>query len=366
MGRETRDSWSSAASSEASAWAQAAGSEVFAMGRENFSFLSCSSPSQESLDCSNDLPESILDWGFDAIAVNDLSCGNPIGFVTDRIFSHNPQIKNEYSGCVGVLRKVFTLMDSSYNPWAISEGRKVMFHNATHGADVTQALHYFLQGPPGLLSKLTPSIELSKQKVSLVMLAAVFASAVHDYDHPGLSNDFLINSKNALCENFQGDSVLEKYHCAKTFALLDQHKFGKHLSKKEYSFFKSIVTDMILATDLGHHFELMNRPALKEDFRECLCMLLHVSDISNVARPGIIAKKWTDRVMEEFFAQGDAEKRLNLPLTPMMDRESAHIQRIQAGFIDVIARPLFLKIANLIDDEPGPWIHHLEKNRAIS
>lgn len=42
-------------------------------------------------------------------------------------------------------------------------------------------------------------------------------------------------------------------------------------------------------------------------------------------------KKWTDRVMEEFFEQGDAEKDLGLPLSPLCDRNATVIPESQVG-----------------------------------
>lgn len=57
------------------------------------------------------------------------------------------------------------------------------FHNSLHAADVTQSTNVLLSSP-ALESVFTP----------LEVLAALFAATVHDVDHPGLTNQFLINS----------------------------------------------------------------------------------------------------------------------------------------------------------------------------
>ena len=305
--------------------------------------------------------QCVLDWNFDTIAVCEFSGKKPIQFVTGQIWTLNPQLSSEFGACVKILQEVFAIADTNYNPWATLEGRLVTFHNASHGADVTQAMYYMLRGPPNILHALSPFIALSKQKESLVLISVIFASAMHDFDHPGWNNDFLTKSGNLLIEEYAGESVLEQYHCAKSFALLESLGFSRHLSKSEFAFFKSLVTDMVLSTDLAHHFESMSHPLLLEDYRECLCTLMHAADVSNVARPGYISCKWTDLILEEFFSQGDLEKHLNLAVSPIMDRENANMARIQQGFIDVIARPLFVKLSTLFDLRL--WLKQLEKNR---
>ncbi|KAM5126478.1 3',5'-cyclic-AMP phosphodiesterase 4D-like isoform 6-T6 [Callospermophilus lateralis] len=60
----------------------------------------------------------------------------------------------------------------------------VAYHNNIHAADVVQSTHVLLS---------TPALEAVF--IDLEILAAIFASAIHDVDHPGVSNQFLINTK---------------------------------------------------------------------------------------------------------------------------------------------------------------------------
>ncbi|KAM5125464.1 3',5'-cyclic-AMP phosphodiesterase 4D-like isoform 6-T6 [Callospermophilus lateralis] len=70
----------------------------------------------------------------------------------------------------------------------------VAYHNNIHAADVVQSTHVLLS---------TPALEAVF--TDLEILAAIFASAIHDVDHPGVSNQFLINttaaSKNKVKDN---------------------------------------------------------------------------------------------------------------------------------------------------------------------
>lgn len=57
------------------------------------------------------------------------------------------------------------------------------FHNSLHAADVAQSTNVLLN-TPALEGVFTP----------LEVGGALFAACIHDVDHPGLTNQFLINS----------------------------------------------------------------------------------------------------------------------------------------------------------------------------
>ncbi len=57
--------------------------------------------------------------------------------------------------------------------------------------------------------------------------------------------------------------------------------------------------------------------------------MLHCSDLSNPTKPLNIYQKWTDRVMNEFFQQGDRELSEGLEVSPMCDRHNASIEKSQ-------------------------------------
>lgn len=61
------------------------------------------------------------------------------------------------------------------------------FHNSLHAADVAQSTNVLLN---------TPALE--NVFTSLEICSALFAACIHDVDHPGLTNQFLINSSKFL------------------------------------------------------------------------------------------------------------------------------------------------------------------------
>ena len=92
------------------------------------------------------------------------------------------------------------------------------YHNSVHAADVTQSTHVLLNSPAleviiddsqemtlvclqysqFSIQCLTSILIICFQCVftPLEVMSAIFAAAIHDVDHPGLTNQFLINTSN--------------------------------------------------------------------------------------------------------------------------------------------------------------------------
>lgn len=77
---------------------------------------------------------------------------------------------------------------------------------------------------------------------------------------------------------------------------------------------------------------------------------LHLADVSNPAKPIEIAVRSTELVMQEFFAQGDLEKHLGIPISLLCDRENSNILESQVGFIKYVVLPLFELWAELMPE----------------
>ena len=60
-------------------------------------------------------------------------------------------------------------------------------------------------------------------------------------------------------------------------------------------------------------------------------MVLHCADIGHPAKEWKLHYKWTKQLLEEFFTQGDREKELGLPISPLCDRTSVLVAESQIG-----------------------------------
>ena len=89
--------------------------------------------------------------------------------------------------------------------------------------------------------------------------------------------------------------------------------------------------------------------------------ILHCADISNPAKISKVYKKWVDLVFIEFFNQGDMEKKQDLPISLLCDRETTIIPKCQIGFIKFVVKPSF-DVLKIISPEINTYCDNIIKN----
>ena len=191
------------------------------------------------------------------------------------------------------------------------------YHNYHHAFDVMHVCYL-------LITRCKADDYLDSFNILSILVGAL----AHDLGHDGFNNAFHCTTNSELAIVYNGISVLENYSAAYLFRILRKEKCNifARLNEKDMVKMRSRLIDLILDTDAKNHFTLMTRfkhsMEMKQLSRGLLSsMLLHVSDVSNPMRPGVIARKWAYAVQEEFFRQGDKEKELQLATSPFMDRE---------------------------------------------
>ena len=73
-----------------------------------------------------------------------------------------------------------------------------------------------------------------------------------------------------------------------------------------------------------------------EDRQLMMNVTLYCSDHSHSAKNSVIYFKWMAVEMEEYYQQGDLERKLDLTVTPFFDRAVCNPFKYQLGYIDVI------------------------------
>ena len=71
--------------------------------------------------------------------------------------------------------------------------------------------------------------------------------------------------------------------------------------------------------------------------------MVHCSDLSNPTKPLDIYRQWVDRIMEEFFRQGDREREIGMEISPMCDRYNATIEKSQVTYVFLVRRSIYIE-----------------------
>ncbi|XP_034535964.1 cGMP-inhibited 3',5'-cyclic phosphodiesterase B isoform X2 [Notolabrus celidotus] len=283
--------------------------------------------------------------------------------------------------------------------------RDIPYHNRVHATDVLHAVWYMTTRPipgfqqihsehvtgsdtdsdsgisPGRISYLSSkSSSISDDSYgclawnipALELMALYVAAAMHDYDHPGRTNAFLVATNAPQAVLYNDRSVLENHHAASAWSLYlsrPEFNFLVNLDHVEFKRFRFLVIEAILATDLKKHFDFLaefnakvndvNSPGIdwtNENDRLLVCQVcIKLADINGPAKVRDLHLKWTEGIVNEFYEQGDEEAQLGLPVSPFMDRSSPQLAKLQESFITHIVGPLChsYDAAGLL---PGHWI----------
>lgn len=159
--------------------------------------------------------EHVNKWGLNVFKISEFSGNRPLTVMMYTIFQERDLLKTFKIPLDTFITYLMTLEDHYH--------ADVAYHNNIHAADVTQSTHVLLS---------TPALEAVF--TDLEILAAIFASAIHDVDHPGVSNQFLINTNSELALMYNDSSVLENHHLAVGFKLLQEENCDifQNLTKK--------------------------------------------------------------------------------------------------------------------------------------
>lgn len=291
------------------------------------------------------------EWNFDIFFLKDCTKNKPLASVGS-FCMQKYHLDTSFNISPNIYESFFSELEGNYKPNP--------YHNSTHSAEVLCSFLFLVQ--QSIFSDFIQDYEI---------LAAVIAMLGHDVAHPGVTNRFLVNSKNplAITCNFYIDndsSVLEMMHSATTFQLMqrnNQDLLG-NIPKDIGITIRAMIIDMILATDMAKHFDLIgkfkakmissnNVPLHLADQRiEVMKIITKASDVGHAAKCQELHQKWTVLVCEEFFTQGDMEKVQNLPVSMYCDREKTDVAKSQAGFIKNIVLPIYESL-NLCLDSPN-------------
>jgi hypothetical protein len=318
---------------------------------------------------------------YDSLKVNILSMAKPqlcklVQFII-------PQYECQGTGFVSdgedqsLLEGFITAIEQGYSA-------SVPFHSFFHAVDVLHGV-----------ARETRLMETEAWMTDLERFSLLIAAISHDLGHPGVNNGFLSEVGHELALQYNDSSVLENMHCSKLYEIVGKPETNifSRLTREQYKESRKLCIETILHTDMMNHGAMVkemqlilqmnseafsadsedNRtnPAVLEVFAQVetkmLVMecVLHCADISNPCRIWDVTRAWADVCLEEYFAQGDQEKMLGIPVQFLNDREKLNRPSSQIGFIEFMVAPLMACVVRLwpplkdftenLSDNTGVW-----------
>ena len=244
------------------------------------------------------------------------------------------------------LDKFFSSLSNGYFEFTL-------YHNAIHASDVTQT---------AALMILNSNFEEIAFTNITDILSIITACLGHDLGHPGVNNQFLINTSNELALTYNDLSPLENFHTSNLFKIIkvDENNILDKVSNIVFKSFRKRVINSILATDMVQHgkvlgiikskIELNNEKKILvikesknvfEDQQALIDFMIHTCDLAHNAKKFNISLRWVELLSNEFWKQGDKELKDNIPISFLCDRNNFDIPKSQVGFIKAFITPTF-------------------------
>ena len=259
-----------------------------------------------------------------------------------------------------VILKTLGLLDSriiSLNKlgsflYTVSDGYKesTLYHNALHGADVTQSLCSFI---------IQTNAEAISESTVLDLLGLAISAMGHDLGHPGYNNNFHVNASTDLALTYNDSSCLENFHTSFLFKILhkDENNIFEKLGTQNYKSIRKRMISQILSTDMANHGEVVSliRAKIKASEEELgpgnfnllsgnekskfdeqqmlYNYLIHAADLGHNCKKFEICIQWVKVLCEEFWMQGDMEKSKGIPVSFLCDRDKIDVPASQIGFL---------------------------------
>ena len=243
-----------------------------------------------------------------------------------------------------------------------------LYHNSLHGADITQTICVFFNNSNAEEICHTKAIDL---------LSIIIAGLGHDIGHPGLTNTFQVNSLSEMAITYNDISCLENFHLAKLFKTLrkDETNIFEKLSTQDFKKIRKKMISEVLATDMAIHGKVLNNIRSKipeallqensnikiinghkkfdlitdinnemttnEEQQALFDYFIHSADLAHNTKKFKISLKWVELLSNEFWIQGDKEKKMNLSVSFLCDRNNTDVPKSQVGFIGGFVIPTF-------------------------
>lgn len=319
-------------------------------------------------------------WKFSSFTLDTLTGGHSLPAILVHLFNEYGLIRHFQLDMLSLI-KCFHLFEQGYhdtNP----------YHNSVHAADVTQAMHCFIRerkigpflAPMETMCAILAAVahDLDHPGVNQHFLIATNSHLASLYNNVSVLEShhwrFAISciKESQVFNHFSAEQWAQIRHLLKSLILAtditQQAGYIIHFRKclqaagtlatgtvdtvattptcTSTAAAAAVATDTALA--LGQRtaftfsstFTSLPEPSsglsmsLPENRLFILKIALKCADLANPCRSWQHSRRWSEQICSEFYRQGDYERQLNLPITPIFNRYEASMAKIQTGEIN--------------------------------
>jgi len=276
-------------------------------------------------------------WGYDLFELKDIAEGRILESIGEYFLV--PLCMSAFHGPQEVTKVFMERVAANYssNP----------YHNALHAAQVLHSSMWLTRG-----------LGVDELQSQIERAAFAIAAVCHDIKHLGRNNQFCVSSEHPLAVVYNNSRVLENMHAASCWELMQSTGMLQTVRSGDRAALRSQIIEYILATDMSEHFEVVSKFRVKldsPDFSMSIAqdrmfaarMCIKAGDIGHSALPWDLHERWSICCVQEFYEQGDEERSLGLPVSPLCDRSAVgDVGKSQKGFIEFVCLPLFEVLAD--------------------
>lgn len=301
--------------------------------------------------------------GLDVIALEELMPGNVVLFVGSLIFKNIDREEElvDSRNVLNFLRHVQQRYDCN-----------MPFHNATHAADVMHTLFMLLMN-----TCLGDKVSQHNQ------VGAILAAVMHDIEHVGLTNDFLIKTNHPIAQKYLTEAPMESKHTDLALQAVLDPRFNilSKMSSIQQEQILEVICKSISATALIYQPELLaevdgttaDEWKMLEDVVlpqrlqvRALRIAMHVSDISQTMKPFANHQTWVYRLNDELYNQGELDMREQWGVSPSYCfRDQCTYEGFlssQLSFLRNMALPAVMMLNNIPWMDVNELVNGIEKN----
>jgi len=307
------------------------------------------------------LADALDSWELNTLALAESTSNRPLSTLAVYLFDELGLVKH-FAMQREKLITFLQLIEDGYDD-------RIPYHNRAHAASVLHITHAILRHTQVAQVAAAAFCEESEdQDGKLITMACLIAAAVHDFEHRGLSNDFLMKTRDERALLYNDHHVNENHHVAAAFGILYRQEcnFLSGLPLADFRRVRNLVIDLVLGTDMASgnnildsfkealaSFDLRMKsteslesptsfvPSKPQEAVLLLQVALKCADLGHLALGWDLHCLWVRRLETEFFAQGDKEKELEMPVSFLMDCKKPGVSETQVGFFNFVVFPLF-------------------------